>query len=141
MKNTTELLETLAQRLKYALIHKKKSQRNLANLTGYSNTAISQYINSQRNPSARAVVNMSECLNISYEWLMFGNGKFEDQYDSDKIYDVGSDDISELSDKSPLEFNATSARVIVRKRPAGGAWLEIYLDKNNFRDLEKQILV
>lgn len=164
MNENLETLQTLGERLKYAIAHEKSgrrvkkfknksctdgkevkegimSQRDIAAVTGYSNTAISQYCTGQRRPSKRAVVSISEALNNSYEWLMFGEGTFEDNYNPNKIYDTYNEKNLDDDFEPEPESVGASARVIVRKHPAGGAWIEFYLDKNNYRDMEKQILV
>lgn len=47
------------------------TQKELAEETGLAESAISNYINKRRMPNVRALINISEALDISLDELMF----------------------------------------------------------------------
>ena len=52
----------------------RMTQRELADAAGLSEAAVSQYINKQRMPSLKAIINIADALNMSIDELIdFGD--------------------------------------------------------------------
>ena len=69
-----EWMKIFGQNLEEMLVEARMTQRELAEDTGLSEAAISQYINQRRMPTVRALVNISYSLGCSFDELMdFGD--------------------------------------------------------------------
>lgn len=69
-----EWMKIFGQNLEEMLVEARMTQRDLAEDTGLSEAAISQYINQRRMPTVRALVNIAYSLNCSFDELMdFGD--------------------------------------------------------------------
>ena len=64
-----EWMHIFAKNLREMLFEKKMTQRELAFETGLSEKAISTYVNQERMPGAKALINMSYALDCSLDEL------------------------------------------------------------------------
>ena len=70
----TEWLSIFGDNLQYMLDRVRMTQRDLAEETGLSEASISRYINKERIPSVRALVNIANALDCSLDDIMdFGD--------------------------------------------------------------------
>lgn len=67
----TEWLNIFGDNLANMLDDCGMSQRELADVTGLSESTISRYINKQKMPGIRAIVNISEALDCSIDELTY----------------------------------------------------------------------
>lgn len=69
-----EWMKIFGDNLKEMLDEANMTQRDLADDTGLTEATISRYINKQRMPTVRALVNIAYSLNCSFDELMdFGD--------------------------------------------------------------------
>jgi transcriptional regulator with XRE-family HTH domain len=74
--NEREWLAYFGVNLEEYLKAAKMSQRDLADASGLSEAAVSNYIRGRKMPGVRALINMAEALNCSVDELVdFGLGK------------------------------------------------------------------
>lgn len=62
-----DLLETFAYNLDYIMRLKNINQSELARMSGLSQSAINKYLNANRMPNLKAIVNICYALNCSTE--------------------------------------------------------------------------
>lgn len=63
-------LEIFAERLSIAMYDAKYTQRDLAEMSGISESTISKYLNRQQIPGIKAIINMSYVLDCSVSDLV-----------------------------------------------------------------------
>lgn len=69
-----EWIDIFGDNLRDMLIDAKMTQAELADDTGLTEATISRYINKQRMPTVRALINIAYSLNVSLDELMdFGD--------------------------------------------------------------------
>lgn len=66
-----EWLDIFGDNLREMLEDYRMSQKELADLTGLSEGTISNYINKRQMPGIKAIINISEALNMSIDDLIF----------------------------------------------------------------------
>ena len=66
-----EWLDIFADNLREILEDYRMSQKELADVTGLSEGTISNYINKRQLPGIKAIINISEALNMSIDDLIF----------------------------------------------------------------------
>lgn len=66
-----EWMEIFANNLVNILEEENMTQKELADAIGITKSAISKYINKQRMPSLKNIINMSDVLNISIDELIY----------------------------------------------------------------------
>lgn len=66
-----EWMDIFGDNLVDLLKEARMTQQELADATGLTKSAISNYINKRRMPNVRALINISEALDISLDELMF----------------------------------------------------------------------
>lgn len=66
-----EWMDIFGDNLVDLLKETRMTQKDLAEATGLAESAISNYINKRRMPNVRALINISEALDISLDDLMF----------------------------------------------------------------------
>lgn len=62
----------MAERLKAALHFRGLSQKDLAEMTGLTESAISRYINNERTPRTDKAIDICKALNVSLDWYVNG---------------------------------------------------------------------
>lgn len=67
-----QYLKEFGSRIKYARQNKEWSQEELANRLGTSKSVISGYETGRNDPAQSMVMKLSETLNVSINWLMYG---------------------------------------------------------------------
>ena len=70
---------TFKERLKSAIDHKGMTQKSLAQVVGITEASMSRYMNGSREPSLKAVVKMSDVLDVSTDWLLKGDARDYEQ--------------------------------------------------------------
>ena len=69
-----EWLNIFCENLRYMLDHARMTQKDLAEETGLSEASISRYVNGERIPSVRALINIAHALDCSLGDIMdFGD--------------------------------------------------------------------
>lgn len=69
-----EWLDIFSENLRECMIEKGYTQKELAEETGLSEAAISNYVNGRKFPSVRAIINMSYALRVSLiDFIDFGD--------------------------------------------------------------------
>lgn len=66
-----EWMDIFGDNLVDLLKEARMTQRDLADATGVTEAAISNYINKRRMPTVKALINISEALDISLDEFMF----------------------------------------------------------------------
>lgn len=66
-----EWMDIFGDNLVDLLKEARMTQRDLADATGLTEAAISNYINKRRMPTVKALINISEALDISLDEFMF----------------------------------------------------------------------
>lgn len=66
-----EWLDIFADNLVDILKDARMSQNELADITGLSRSTVSKYINKKAMPGVKALINISEAVNVSLDELMF----------------------------------------------------------------------
>jgi transcriptional regulator with XRE-family HTH domain len=74
-------LNTLGQRLKYALIERGWTHKELAQYCKIQETMIYRYIKGINRPLKRTAIKIGAGLDIPVKWLLNGEGRFEDGFD------------------------------------------------------------
>ena len=86
----------IGQRIKERRLYKKLTQKQLASLARI-NGNISELENNKYLPSAETLLNISQILDCSIEWLLTGNNRISDKLSSDQFSDI----LSQLEQLSP----------------------------------------
>lgn len=68
--NGNILLETLAIRLRTAMLKQKLNQADVVKLTGIGKASISSYINAEAEPKTSYLIKLAECLGVSVNYLL-----------------------------------------------------------------------
>lgn len=69
-----EWLDIFADNLKGLMLYSNMTQRELADAAGLSDTAISYYVNGQKMPGIRAIINLAHALDVDVSELIdFGS--------------------------------------------------------------------
>ena len=71
----------IGSKIKAARIEKKLTQEQVAELLGVSRQTISNWENEKSYPDIISVIKMSECYNISLDYLLKGEEKMKNYYD------------------------------------------------------------
>ena len=69
---TTVETQNMAERLKAALEFRGLRQKDLAEMTGMSEPAISRYINNERIPRTDTAIKICDALNVTLDWYVNG---------------------------------------------------------------------
>lgn len=63
-------MKTFSERLKYAMTQANLTQRQLAQATGASPAAVSQYLSGKNTPNADRVKSLADATGVSFDFLM-----------------------------------------------------------------------
>ena len=63
-------MNTFGERLSWLLNERGITQRELALRTGLTESAVSRYVNNQREPRADGIVKICKALEVSADWLL-----------------------------------------------------------------------
>lgn len=69
-------MESIGKRIEALMREKKLSQKELAVMAGVTESALSRYINNERQPKAEILANIATALNTTSDYLI--NGKTEE---------------------------------------------------------------
>lgn len=70
--------KTIGERIKFLREKNKISLTELAEITGIKKSGISSYENDLYDPSAKALISLSNVFNVSVDWLLTGKDYYYD---------------------------------------------------------------
>ena len=78
-------METIAQRLKYAIEISGKKKIQISRETGIDKGSISNYVNGRYEPKSGAIHKLAKSLNVSESWLLGYDVPMSREYSSDIV--------------------------------------------------------
>ena len=124
-------MNTLAERLQFAMDKMGKNQVELAALAGTSQVTISNILNGVTK-SPRNGLQIAKALKISPEWLLNGTGEIVQQQIESNVTETGSFDLWDRN--TPLNDDEVEVPLFQEIRlAAGNGFADDIMDYNNFK--------
>jgi transcriptional regulator with XRE-family HTH domain len=94
-------MKTLGERIAILLDEKHISQKDLASLIGVSESALSRYINNEREPKIEVLANLATALDTTIDYLTTGK---KPETDFDEIYRLVARSSYELTETQKMQI-------------------------------------
>ena len=94
-------MKTLGERIAILLDKKHISQKDLASLIGVSESALSRYINNEREPKIEVLANLATALDTTIDYLTTGK---KPETDFDEIYRLVARSSYELTETQKMQI-------------------------------------
>ena len=94
-------MKTLGERIVKLLDDKRISQKDLASLIGVSESALSRYINNEREPKIEVLANLATALDTTIDYLTTGK---KPETDFDEIYRLVARSSYELTETQKMQI-------------------------------------
>ena len=85
-------MSNYAERIRQAIEHSGKTQRQIADEIGVTEVSMSRYVSGQRIPRAKTLVNIAKVCNVSEMWLITGKETMSKHVEMIIDYTVNGDD-------------------------------------------------
>ena len=94
-------MNTLGERIAKLLDEKHISQKDLASMIGVSESALSRYINNEREPKIEVLANLATALDTTIDYLTTGK---KPETDFDEIYRLVARSSYELTEAQKMQI-------------------------------------
>ena len=84
----------IGDRIENLMVQEKLNQKELANMAGVTESALSRYINNERQPKAEILANIATALNTTSDYLINGKTDATDLADLYHLVARGAKDMS-----------------------------------------------